>query len=68
MKLIICKPDFRKKHFTENIFRKKYGIDFWCFIHAITFGMVFKERDWKKHQKANLIHIRPNVIKESECH
>jgi hypothetical protein len=61
MKIYILRPCFTKKHFKDNIFRRSNGrIDVLCFIHAITFNMIFFKRNGEKHINANKIHLKIN--------
>jgi len=53
-KIYICRPDFSLHHFKINIIDSKWGFDWLCFIHAVTFGIIFIERIG--HCKANKIH------------
>lgn len=58
LKIHILKPCFTLKHFKSNIFRRSSGkIDIWCFIHALSFGILFFERTGLKHEEANKLHL-----------
>ncbi len=65
MKIYILKPCFSKEHFKSNIFVTSSGnIDILCFIHAITFNIVFFERKGLKHLEANKTHLK--ITKEEK--
>jgi len=58
-KIYICRPDFSLHHFKINIVDSKWRFDWLCFIHAVTFGIIFVQREG--HYKANKIHYELKI-------